>query len=140
MGITVSKENIRRWVSFLVGGCLNTLLTYGIYLFLNMYMSYQKSYVVAYISGIIFSYLFNAQVVFNVKKSWKGLMAYPLVYLLQYALGAILLSLMVERLGIPKEIAPLLIIVLLLPVTYLLSKTILKATDQPKTGMDRRAK
>lgn len=136
MGITVSKENLRRWGSFLIGGFLNTLLTYGIYLLLNMYMSYQKSYVIAYISGIIFSYLFNAHVVFNVKKSWKGLMAYPLVYLLQYALGALLLSLMVEKLGIPEKLAPLLIIVLLLPVTYLLSKTILKATHQPKTGMD----
>lgn len=136
MGITVSKENIRRWVSFLAGGLLNTLLTYGIYLLLNLYIGYQKSYVIAYITGIVFSYLFNAQIVFNVKKSWKGLMAYPIVYLLQYVLAALMLSLMVERLGIPKEIAPLLIIVLLLPVTYLLSKTILKATDQPKTGMD----
>ncbi|MFS2091493.1 MULTISPECIES: GtrA family protein [Pseudomonas] len=136
MSITISKENIRRWVSFLAGGCLNTLLTYGIYLLLNMYISYQKSYVIAYITGILFSYLFNAHIVFNVKKSWKGLMAYPIVYLLQYMLSALMLSLMVERLGIPKEIAPLLIIVLLLPVTYLLSKTILKATDQPKAGMD----
>jgi putative flippase GtrA len=136
VGITVSKENIRRWVSFLAGGLLNTLLTYGIYLLLNLYIGYQKSYVIAYITGIVFSYLFNAQIVFNVKKSWKGLMAYPIVYLLQYVLAALMLSLMVERLGIPKEIAPLLIIVLLLPVTYLLSKTILKATDQPKTGMD----
>ncbi|MDT9674592.1 GtrA family protein [Pseudomonas sp. JV414] len=120
----------------MAGGFLNTLLTYGIYLLLNMYISYQKSYVIAYITGIVFSYLFNAQIVFNVKKSWKGLMAYPLVYLLQYILAALMLSLMVERLGIPKEIAPLLIIVLLLPVTYLLSKTILKATHQSKTGMD----
>ncbi|MFC6693849.1 GtrA family protein [Pseudomonas lini] len=136
MSITISKEHVRRWVSFLAGGFLNTLLTYGIYLLLNMYISYQKSYVIAYITGIVFSYLFNAQIVFNVKKSWKGLMAYPLVYLLQYILAALMLSLMVERLGIPKEIAPLLIIVLLLPVTYLLSKTILKATHQSKTEID----
>ncbi|WP_310650362.1 GtrA family protein [Pseudomonas sp. GW101-3H06] len=136
MGITVSKENIRQWVTFLIGGGLNTLLTYGIYLLLNIYISYQKSYVISYTSGIIFSYLFNAHVVFNVKKSWKGLIAYPLVYLLQYALGALMLGLMVEKLEIPKEIAPLLIIVLLLPVTYLLSKTILKATEQPKIGTD----
>lgn len=136
MSITISKEHIRRWISFLTGGFLNTLLTYGIYLLLNMFISYQKSYVIAYVTGIVFSYLFNAQIVFNVKKSWKGLMAYPLVYLLQYILAALMLSLMVERLGIPKEIAPLLIIVLLLPVTYLLSKTILKATHQSKTGMD----
>lgn len=136
MSITISKEHIRRWISFLTGGFLNTLLTYGIYLLLNMFISYQKSYVIAYVTGIVFSYLFNAQIVFNVKKSWKGLMAYPLVYLLQYILAALMLSLMVERLGIPKEIAPLLIIVLLLPLTYLLSKTILKATHQSKTGMD----
>ena len=136
MSITISKEHVRRWASFLAGGFLNTLLTYGIYLLLNMYISYQKSYVIAYITGIVFSYLFNAQIVFNVKKSWKGLMAYPLVYLLQYILAALMLSLMVERLGIPKEIAPLLIIVLLLPVTYLLSKIILKATHQSKTEID----
>lgn len=115
---------------------MNTLLTYGIYLLLNLYMNYQKSYVISYVSGIIFSYLFNAHVVFNVKKTWKGLIAYPLVYLIQYVLGAILLSVLVEKSGIPKEIAPLFIIVLLLPITYLLSKTILKATDQPKPGMD----
>jgi putative flippase GtrA len=136
MSSPITKERVRRWGSFLAGGFFNTLLTYAIYLLLNMYVSYQKSYVIAYITGIIFSYLFNAQVVFNVKKSWKGLMAYPLVYVFQYILAALMLSIMVEKLGIPKEIAPLLIVALLLPVTYLLSKTILKATHRPKTGMD----
>jgi putative flippase GtrA len=136
VSINISKENVRRWISFLAGGCLNTLLTYGIYLLLSLYVGYQISYAIAYVCGILFSYLFNAHIVFNVKKSWKGLMAYPLVYILQYALAALLLNLMIEKLGLPKEVAPLLIIVLLLPVTYLLSKTILKATHQPKTGMD----
>lgn len=136
MNISISKEHLRRWGSFLAGGLLNTLLTYGIYLLLNLYINYQKSYAIAYITGIVFSYLFNAQIVFNVKKSWKGLMAYPLVYLLQYIVAALMLNLMIEKLGVPKDIAPLLIIVLLLPVTYLLSKTILKATDQPKTEID----
>ena len=136
MSINITKEHMRRWISFLAGGCLNTLLTYGIYLLLSMYIGYQLAYAIAYVSGIVFSYLFNAHVVFNVEKSWKGLMAYPLVYLLQYILAAFMLNLAVEKLGLPKEIAPLLIIVLLLPVTYLLSKTILKATHSPKTGTD----
>ncbi|KAB0490705.1 GtrA family protein [Pseudomonas vancouverensis] len=125
----MSKETVRRWLYFLAGGGLNTLLTYGIYLLLAQFISYQKSYVIAYISGIIFSYIFNSQVVFNVKKSWKGVLAYPLVYLLQYILGALLLNLLVERLGIPKEVAPILIIIALLPATYLLSKKILNSTS-----------
>lgn len=124
---------------FLIGGGLNTALTYGIYLLLNLFINYQTSYVVAYTSGILFSYLFNSQVVFKLKKTWKGLLIYPSVYLLQYLIGAALLHVLVESFGMPKEAAPLLIIVALLPVTYILSKAVLRASHEPKINTDSQA-
>jgi putative flippase GtrA len=130
------KSSLRRWALFLVGGGLNTILTYGIYLTLNIFVGYQISYGIAYVCGIIFSYLFNSKLVFEVRRSWKGLLLYPFVYVLQYLGAALLLGFAVESAGIPKEVAPLLIIVLMLPVTYLMSKLILKATDQSKIETD----
>lgn len=130
------RASLRRWTLFLVGGGLNTALTYGIYLVLNMFVGYQISYGIAYVCGIVFSYLFNSKLVFEVRRSWKGLLLYPLVYVLQYLGAALLLGFAVESIGIPKEVAPLLIIVLMLPVTYLMSKLILKATDQSKIETD----
>lgn len=136
MAIRISKEKIRRWVYFLAGGCLNTLLTYVIYLLLHIFIGYQISYGIAYACGVVFSYLFNSKLVFEVKRSWKGLLLYPLVYVLQYLGSALLLGFAVESIGIPKEIAPLLVIILLLPVTYLMSNVILKATDHSKIETD----
>ncbi|NWA24131.1 GtrA family protein [Pseudomonas gingeri] len=127
------KSRMRKWAVFLMGGLLNTAITYGIYLLLGLFLTYQVAYVIAYACGIGFSYLFNSQVVFQVKRTWIGFVLYPLVYLIQYVLSASILHFMVERLAISKEIAPLLIVVLLTPVTYLLSKTLLHATHQSKS-------
>lgn len=61
---------------------------------------------------------------------------YPLVYVIQYLGAALILGFVVESTGTPKEIAPLLVIILLLPVTYLMSNLILKATDHSKIETD----
>lgn len=137
--LALKSRKLNKWILFLIGGGLNTALTYGIYLLLNLFTNYQASYVVAYTSGILFSYLFNSQVVFKLKKSWKGLLIYPSVYLFQYLIGAVLLHILVESFRIPKEIAPLLIIVALLPITYILSKTVLRASHEPLTSTDSQA-
>jgi putative flippase GtrA len=72
--------------------------------------------------GIVFSYLFNSVIVFKVKASIKGLITYPVVYLIQYLTTAVFLALFVES-GLASEtIAPLLAIGLTIPITYLAAK------------------
>lgn len=121
---------VRRWLSFLVGGGLNTGLTYCLYLFLSYLIDYQVAYAIAYAAGIIFAYFFNSKVVFKVEQSWLGMLIYPTIYLVQYILGALLLGLLVEYLHLHKAIAPILVIVLLLPSSYLLNKVVLKITHK----------
>ena len=96
------KDNpqVRRWLSFLVGGGLNTGLTYGLYLLLSYLIDYQIAYAIAYAAGIVFAYFFNAKVVFKVEQSLLGMAIYPTIYLVQYIFGALLLNLLVaERSG-----------------------------------------
>jgi putative flippase GtrA len=114
-----------RWSRFLLGGVLNTGVTYAIYLLLSRPLGYQVAFFVGYIAGIIFSYVFNAKVVFRSALSWRRMMAYPLVYVVQYAASAVMLGVFVELLNLSKLFAPLLVAVATLPLTYLLSRLVI---------------
>lgn len=116
----------KRWLLFLVGGGANTTLTYGVYLGLCRILSYQQAYFIAYVLGIVFSYLFNARIVFGTPLSWRGLFAYPLVYLAQYLLSACALGAMVEWLHVSKLYAPLIVMTIMVPLTYVMSKVVLQ--------------
>lgn len=115
----------KRWVKFLLGGLVNTGFSYTVYLLLKVVLTYQVAYLLSYVSGVVFSYLVNSLVVFRVTLSWRRFLSFPLVYVGQYLAGALLLSLLVEILGISKVWAPLLVAAALLPLTYLLSKLLL---------------
>lgn len=119
------SQKIKRWSRFIVGGAVNTGFTYGIYLGLNTLMAYQLAYFIAYATGILFSYWFNAVAVFKTPLSWRTFCAYPLVYAAQYAASAILLGVLVDLNGVNESIAPLVVTVGMIPLTYSLSKLIL---------------
>ncbi|MDR6161098.1 MULTISPECIES: GtrA family protein [Pseudomonas] len=130
------SPQVRRWISFLIGGGLNTGLTYCLYLLLSLWINYQVAYAIAYAAGIIFAYFFNSKIVFKVDRSWIGMAIYPSIYLLQYAIGALLLNVLVERLHLNKAIAPIIVILLLLPCSYLLNKFVLKITHKTRLSRD----
>lgn len=118
-------SRLMRPLRFVVGGALNTGLSYGIYLLLLLIVDYQVAYFFAYLCGLLFAYWFNAVVVFKVPLSWRGLMAYPIVYLTQYAASALLLGSLVAFAGIAEAFAPLVVTAVMMPVTYLMNKLVL---------------
>ncbi len=124
------KIRIERGLRFLIGGCVNTAFTYGVYLALILVMEYQWAYSLSFVLGIVFSYCFNASLVFKIPLSWKGLFAYPLVYVVQYGISAIGLTFLVEFFEISERWAPLLILVVTVPLTYILSKWVIKMTNK----------
>lgn len=115
---------------FLVVGGLNTGSTYLIYLLLNLVVPYVTAYSVAYICGIVVSYILNARWTFKSDMSWKTFFLFPLVYLVQYGVGVFLLRYLVESLDVSESAAPVIVIVVTLPITFILSRMIIKATDK----------
>jgi putative flippase GtrA len=120
---------IPRWARFVIGGGLNTGTTYIFYLGFSQFLDYQLAFLLAYAVGIIFSYFFNAKVVFQVALSWRALIAYPMVYLVQYLVSAVALGFFVEKLGMSKLTAPITVAVATLPLTYMLSKLVILRTQ-----------
>ena len=111
---------------FVVGGGLNTAVSYSMYLLLNLVLPYMYAYGIAYVMGILFSYVLSAKWVFRVGMSWKTFALFPLVYAVQFSLTSGLVWLLVEKAHISETLAPLLAIGAALPVTFLMSRYILK--------------
>ncbi|STX50216.1 GtrA-like protein [Legionella busanensis] len=119
------KQKIEHLLRFLSGGFLNTIFTYTIYFFLKLVINYQWAYLFAYIVGIIFSYCFNAKIVFKVKYSWKVFSYYPLIYIFQYIVSSLLLYILVEVEYLNDTVAPLIVILIITPLSYFMNKVVL---------------
>lgn len=128
----------QRWLRYLLGGGVNTVITYGIYLALNLVLGYQWAYLFAYALGVVFSYCFNAVLVFRVPLSWKGFFSYPLVYVIQYGSSALLLGVLVEFANMSEKFVPLLVSVCMVPLSYTISKLILVWSNNSKMATERR--
>ena len=118
----VRKEILR----FLISGSTNTLVCWIIYLVLNQLLSYTLAYTGAYLFGTLFTYYLNTRWVFKVPMSWRTFLRYPLVYVAQYLLGVSLVWVIVDRFHCPEAFAPLAVVAMTVPVTFLLSRFILR--------------
>ena len=121
-----SSEALR----FLIAGAVNAAATYAIYLVALQFLPYRIAYSTAYAIGILLAYAVNTSFVFRARWSWKRMLAYPLVYLLQYAIGLACLTFLVEGGWVGKEIAPLVVVVLTLPITFIASRYLIKGKGQ----------
>lgn len=114
-----------KFIKFIGAGVINTVVSYLLYVILVLFINYQISYAISFIFGIILSFILNTKYVFEVEQTIKKFVLFPLVYLVQYLLGAFMMNIIVEIIGVNKFFAPIIVSLCLIPVSYLLSKKIL---------------
>jgi len=96
---------------FLIAGSSTTAISYGLYLGLLMLeVRAMPAYVISYLAGIIWSYAINALWVFRSMQAAASFIMFP--WLLE--------------LGAARWAAPLIITLTMIPLTYLLSRAILR--------------
>ena len=113
-------------IKFMVVGGINTLSTYIIYVLCVLFVKFTIAYTIAYLVGIIISFYLNTIFVFQSNISFKKFLKFPFIYVIQYFIGLFLLHLIVEFFKLNKLVAPILVIILTFPVTFVLSRKILK--------------
>lgn len=118
----MDKNKILKFIG--VGG-VNTILSYCLYVLLALFLDYKISYALAFIFGIAISYVLSTRYVFEAKGTLKKILFFPFIYLVQYFLGLLVLHEIVEVYNVNKYLAPVLVIIILFPVTYIMSKKIL---------------
>ena len=116
----------REFVMFVLFGSLNTLLSTGLYLLLLLFTPYPVAYTIAYVCGIGMSYWLHVRFVFKERARLQTALRYPLVYVVQYALGMLLMFLLIELARMPEWLAPFIVALLMIPVAYVFSRYIIK--------------
>ena len=110
-------------IGFGITGTLSTLLMFVLYVVLHQTMSYQSAYLIAYCVSVLVLYFMNVIFVFDNPITLKSFLKFPLIYLLQYLVGAVFLEFIV-RLGFSVTFAPVVVVILLLPVTFVLNRLV----------------
>lgn len=119
-------------VRFILAGASTTAVSYLLYvLLLLLYMDAKPAYALSYALGIVWSYSVNTVWVFHRTWTWRGLLSFPLVYVVQAGLSFLLFALLIDRWSLPELVAPLVIIVLMLPLTYVLGRAVIHRTSPP---------
>lgn len=102
---------------FLLAGLANTGAAYATYLLLLHVAPYAVAYTMAYVVGIVVSYLLNAHFVFRRGASWRTFLRFPWIYGVQYLAGMLVVAAGVEWVGLPEWAAPLVALVFTIPLT-----------------------
>jgi len=120
------KFTNKEFFKFLSVGAFNTASTYILYLIAIWFTSYQVAYVISYCFGLLLVSILNVKFVYNQPICFKNSIKTIMVYLIQFAIGFILITMCVGYLGIDKRVAPLIIIIILIPFTFFANKFVLQ--------------
>lgn len=125
-------NNFKQYKKYIIGGFLNSSITYIIFIFFDLFFSYYFAYLVAYICGIFISYFYNSIIVFKTKLSIKAGFFWPFIFVFQYFVGVFLLNLFIDTLNIPNYLSALIVMILILPINFFLSKIYFKISSNLK--------
>ncbi|MBE5672383.1 flippase GtxA [Staphylococcus sp. SS35] len=118
-------------LKFIIVGGINTLNYYVVYLLLLklLHIEYMISHINGFIVAFVISYYLNCYFVYRVKPTWRKFISFPITQLVNVSLQTVFLYVFVSWLNLPAEIAPFAGLIITIPITFVLSKWILKDSN-----------
>lgn len=118
-------------LKFIIVGGINTLKYYVVYLLLLklLHIEYMISHITGFLVAFVISYYLNCYFVYRVKPTWRKFISFPITQIVNVSLQTVLLYVFVSWLNLPAEIAPFAGLIITIPITFILSKWILKDSN-----------
>lgn len=118
-------------LKFIIVGGINTLNYYVVYLLLLklLHIEYMISHITGFIVAFVISYYLNCYFVYRGKPTWRKFISFPITQIVNISLQTVLLYVFVSWLNLPAEIAPFAGLIITIPITFILSKWILKDSN-----------
>ena len=118
-------------LKFIIVGGINTLNYYVVYLLLLklLHIEYMISHITGFIVAFVISFYLNCYFVYRVKPTWRKFISFPITQIVNVSLQTVLLYVFVSWLNLPAEIAPFAGLIITIPITFILSKWILKDSN-----------
>jgi putative flippase GtrA len=119
-------KSARQMLLFLIVGISNTILNYVVYLALLRVVYYGWAFTGAFIVGLVFTGLMNIRVTFAHHPTVAACIAFAAYYCLYYVCNLLLLRVFVEHLGIDERFAPLVMLPITVPISFLTTRFIVR--------------
>jgi putative flippase GtrA len=127
------KFTNKEFLRFVISGGVNTVFTYILYLIFISKLNYALAYAISFVCGIILSYLMNSLFVFREKLSMSKMLKFPVVYIVQFGISEFFLYLVIKPFQLNQQFAPLVVLIVTVPITFILSRFIIKNNTTQKS-------
>ena len=123
------KRIINEFIRFGIVGGLCTVLHYGIYYLLQLYINVNIAYTLGYVLSFMANFYLTSYFTFGTTPSWKKLIGMGGAHAVNYALHILLLNIFL-RIGISQEWAPIPVFAIAIPVNFLLVRFVFKHKEE----------
>jgi putative flippase GtrA len=110
---------------FALVGLVNTTTYYALYRLLYLWLPYLAGHIVASLLSMVGSFFLNARFTYRTDPTWRKFLLFPLSNVTNLVLTTIGVYLLVSVFGMDTRIAPLLAAAGAIPVTFLVTRSIL---------------
>jgi putative flippase GtrA len=117
-------RSARQIVLFLLVGVSNTVITYIAYLALLQVVHYSWAFTGAFVLGLIYTGLLNFRLTFAHHPTVTGFIVFAAYYGLYYVFSLLLLRLLVDGMGISEHFAPLVMLPIVVPINFVMTRRI----------------
>ncbi len=131
-------ESRDQFVRYLVAGAFNTGLTWLMFVALSQRLNYLLAYGIVFVIGVVFSFFLQSLWVFRSKLEWAALFRFKAAYLVNLAVGLLLLKLLVSNAPLSPAIAAIVVVAVQVPLGFVLSRFSLLRPAQPINKIEQR--
>ena len=114
------------FVRFVIVGGIATIIHYGIYLLLNQFLNVNIAYSLGYIISWCCNFYLSSKFTFKSRATIKKGIGFAASHLINYLLHIIFLNLFLY-IGIAEEYAPIPVYCCVIPINFILVRTVFKS-------------
>ena len=118
------RKSAREGARYILAGGINTLVTYALYLFMLRVIDYRVAYVLAFVAGIVLSFILLRHAVFARPGRPFSLLWVAATHFLQLVLGLTVVHAWGDWLHGPQWAAPLAAVAVCMPLIFMLQRWI----------------
>lgn len=120
-------------VRFALVGAVNTGTYYGLYLLFELRLPYIAAHVLAFALSMVGSFFLTSWFTYRTRPTWRKFLLFPLTNAANFVITTVGVYVLVDLLSVDSAYAPLLAAAAAIPVTFLLSRTIMLGPDTTRT-------
>ncbi|MFE5858612.1 GtrA family protein [Streptomyces sp. NPDC056500] len=114
---------------FALVGAVNTGTYYGLYLILLTWLPYVAAHVLAFVLSMIGSFFLTSYFTYRTRPTWRKFLLFPLTNAANFTVTTAGVYLLVDVWGMGSRYAPLIAAAAAIPITFVVSRTIMLRPD-----------